>query len=321
MASFFKICAHPNETQRLEFGRKLGLDSKQVKFWFQNRRTQLKVIVHYILYFMNYEMNSSYLCMNKFYDIELTIINCRFEQSQKERHVNVVLKQEYDKIMHENFVLKDAMSNPYCQNCGAPNFLGEISIGQHNLRVENDHLKDELSRVCSAAEKLLGKPITDYVGPISVLTPNFNLDLSMGRGEMNGLMSPPPALPITMGRNIETGGPSNTTLTACSDYEKSVFMQAAMAAMNELLALAQTDSPLWCTSLHGDKEVLIHDEYMKKFAGSIGKIPCGFITDASRETGSVLISGLELVETMMVTVSILYLHLCRCQLLFVFRLS
>ncbi|CAO2838886.1 unnamed protein product [Amaranthus hypochondriacus] len=261
LENFFSICAHPNEAQRLEFGRKLGLDSKQVKFWFQNRRTQLK--------------------------------------SQKERHENVVLKQEYDKIMHENIVLKDAISNPFCQICGAPNFPREISMGQHNLRVEIDRLKDELTRVCSAAEKLLGKPITDYIGPISVLTPSFNLDLSMGRGEMNGLMSPPSPLLITMGPNIETGGPSNTSLTACSDYEKSVYMQAAMAAMDEVLALAQTDSPLWYKGLHGDKEVLIHDEYMKKFAGSFGKKPCGFKTDASRETGSVLISGLELVEIMM----------------------
>lgn len=228
-----------------------------------------------------------------------------FEQSQKERHENVVLKQEYDKIMHENIVLKDAISNPFCQICGAPNFPREISMGQHNLRVEIDRLKDELTRVCSAAEKLLGKPITDYIGPISVLTPSFNLDLSMGRGEMNGLMSPPSPLLITMGPNIETGGPSNTSLTACSDYEKSVYMQAAMAAMDEVLALAQTDSPLWYKGLHGDKEVLIHDEYMKKFAGSFGKKPCGFKTDASRETGSVLISGLELVEIMMDAVSTL----------------
>jgi len=43
-ASFFKNCAHPDEKQRLELGRRLGLESRQVKFWFQNRRTQMKVI-------------------------------------------------------------------------------------------------------------------------------------------------------------------------------------------------------------------------------------------------------------------------------------
>lgn len=45
MSSFFKNCAHPDEKQRLEIGRRLGLESRQVKFWFQNRRTQLKVMV------------------------------------------------------------------------------------------------------------------------------------------------------------------------------------------------------------------------------------------------------------------------------------
>lgn len=41
--SFFKECPHPDEKQRLELSRKLGLEIKQVKFWFQNRRTQMKV--------------------------------------------------------------------------------------------------------------------------------------------------------------------------------------------------------------------------------------------------------------------------------------
>jgi len=42
--SFFKECPHPNEKQRLELGKKLTLESKQIKFWFQNRRTQMKVL-------------------------------------------------------------------------------------------------------------------------------------------------------------------------------------------------------------------------------------------------------------------------------------
>lgn len=41
--SFFKECPHPDEKQRLELSKRLGLETKQVKFWFQNRRTQMKV--------------------------------------------------------------------------------------------------------------------------------------------------------------------------------------------------------------------------------------------------------------------------------------
>ena len=42
-SSFFKECPHPDEKQRQELGRALKLSPRQVKFWFQNRRTQMKV--------------------------------------------------------------------------------------------------------------------------------------------------------------------------------------------------------------------------------------------------------------------------------------
>jgi len=39
----FKLCPHPDEKQRMQLSRDLGLEPKQIKFWFQNRRTQMKV--------------------------------------------------------------------------------------------------------------------------------------------------------------------------------------------------------------------------------------------------------------------------------------
>ncbi|KAL8465905.1 hypothetical protein ACS0TY_035137 [Phlomoides rotata] len=44
MEALFKECPHPDEKQRLELSKKLGLHPRQVKFWFQNRRTQLKAV-------------------------------------------------------------------------------------------------------------------------------------------------------------------------------------------------------------------------------------------------------------------------------------
>lgn len=42
-SSFFKECPHPDDKQRKELSRELGLEPLQVKFWFQNKRTQMKV--------------------------------------------------------------------------------------------------------------------------------------------------------------------------------------------------------------------------------------------------------------------------------------
>ena len=41
---FFKEFPHPDDKQRKELSRELGLEPLQVKFWFQNKRTQMKVL-------------------------------------------------------------------------------------------------------------------------------------------------------------------------------------------------------------------------------------------------------------------------------------
>ncbi|CAL5367088.1 unnamed protein product [Camellia sinensis] len=42
MEAFFKECPHPDDKQRKELSRELGLEPLQIKFWFQNKRTQMK---------------------------------------------------------------------------------------------------------------------------------------------------------------------------------------------------------------------------------------------------------------------------------------
>ena len=47
---FFKECPHPNEKQRQELGRELELSTRQIKFWFQNKRTKMKVLIGLTLF-------------------------------------------------------------------------------------------------------------------------------------------------------------------------------------------------------------------------------------------------------------------------------
>jgi hypothetical protein len=46
----FKESPHPDENQRQQLSKQLGLSPRQVKFWFQNRRTQIKVSHHHNTY-------------------------------------------------------------------------------------------------------------------------------------------------------------------------------------------------------------------------------------------------------------------------------
>ncbi|KAJ0737325.1 putative transcription factor homeobox-WOX family [Helianthus annuus] len=43
MEALFKESPHPDDKRRLKLSQELGLKPRQVKFWFQNRRTQMKV--------------------------------------------------------------------------------------------------------------------------------------------------------------------------------------------------------------------------------------------------------------------------------------
>jgi len=48
-----KECHHPDEAERRQLAVEVGLEPKQIKFWFQNKRTLLKVINSFSLYSQN----------------------------------------------------------------------------------------------------------------------------------------------------------------------------------------------------------------------------------------------------------------------------
>lgn len=267
LENFFKENPHPDEKARLELGRKLSLESKQVKFWFQNRRTQMK--------------------------------------TQMERHENSILKQENDKLRIENIAVKEAMRNPTCNNCGGPAALGEISIEEHHLRIENARLRDELNRICLLANKFLGRPISSLVSPMS--PGSSELELALGRNGFGGLSSFGTILPF--GVDLDSGvtgalpllsSPRTTGMTRIdASSDKSVFLELALNAMDELVKLAQIDSPLWLKGLDGYGETLNLEEYSRNFARCVGMKPNNFVSEASRASGTAIISSMALIEILM----------------------
>lgn len=153
MEAFFKHCPHPDDKQRKELSRELGLEPLQVKFWFQNKRTQMK--------------------------------------SQRERNENAILKAENEKLRAENNRYKEALTNATCPNCGGPAALGEMSFDEQHLRIENARLREEIERISGIASKYAGKPVTSSYSNLSSMNNNHlpvgNYGASTGTvGEMYG---------------------------------------------------------------------------------------------------------------------------------------
>ncbi|XP_075481988.1 homeobox-leucine zipper protein MERISTEM L1-like [Primulina tabacum] len=155
MESFFKECPHPDDKQRKELGRRLGLEPLQIKFWFQNKRTQMK--------------------------------------AQHERHENTQLRNDNDKLRAENVRYKEALGNATCPNCGGPATIGEMSFDEQHLRIENVRLREEIDRISGIAAKYVGKPMLTYphLSPgasrsLDLGVGNFASHASMSAGEIFG---------------------------------------------------------------------------------------------------------------------------------------
>ncbi|KDP25842.1 hypothetical protein JCGZ_22872 [Jatropha curcas] len=244
MEAFFKECPHPDDKQRKELSRELGLEPLQVKFWFQNKRTQMK--------------------------------------TQHERHENTQLRAENEKLRADNMRYREALSNASCPNCGGPTAIGEMSFDEHHLRLENARLREEIDRISAIAAKYVGKPVVNYP-LLSAPMPPRPLELGVGNfgGEMYG------------------AGDLLRSIGAPSEADKSMIIELAVAAMEELIRMAQMGEPLWMSSLDGTNCVINEDEYIRIFPRGIGPKPTGFKCEASRETAVVIMNHINLVEYLM----------------------
>ncbi|CAG7903548.1 unnamed protein product [Brassica rapa] len=140
LESSFRECPHPDDKQRNLLSKELGLAPRQIKFWFQNRRTQLK--------------------------------------AQHERADNSALKAENDKIRCENIAIREAIKHAICPNCGGPPVSEDPYLDEQKLRMENAHLRQELERMSTVASKYMGRPISSHISTLHPMHIS-PLDLSM----------------------------------------------------------------------------------------------------------------------------------------------
>jgi homeobox-leucine zipper protein len=97
--------------------------------------------------------------------------------------------------------------------------------------------------------------------------------------------------------------PMATAPLAMTSFDKSMLVQLAMSAMDELVKMAQMNEPLWVPSISPPgsptMEMLNWKEYSKTFSPCVGPKPTGFVSEASRESAIVAIDSTALVEFFM----------------------
>ncbi|KAM7515912.1 hypothetical protein LguiA_005495 [Lonicera macranthoides] len=122
LETFFEECPHPDENQRWQLSHDLGLEPRQIKFWFQNKKTQIK--------------------------------------AQNECANNNALRQENKRIHCENIAITEALKNVICPACGVPP-LGEEERQRNiqQLKIENALLKQKHEILSHMLANMTGKPV------------------------------------------------------------------------------------------------------------------------------------------------------------------
>ncbi|XP_076941278.1 homeobox-leucine zipper protein PROTODERMAL FACTOR 2-like [Bidens hawaiensis] len=146
MEALYKDHPHPSSMQREELGRRLSLEPLQIKFWFQNKRTQMK--------------------------------------AQHERTENSVLRNLNEQLQADHKRLTEALTNATCINCGGPAATGEMSI-EYQLIVENSCLRDKIDRLSKMTSKCFDKQILAYPDVSSSQGPSHSLDLPASNFSQN----------------------------------------------------------------------------------------------------------------------------------------
>nr|A2ZAI7.2 RecName: Full=Homeobox-leucine zipper protein ROC3; AltName: Full=GLABR 2-like homeobox protein 3; AltName: Full=HD-ZIP protein ROC3; AltName: Full=Homeodomain transcription factor ROC3; AltName: Full=Protein RICE OUTERMOST CELL-SPECIFIC 3 [Oryza sativa Indica Group] len=275
MEALFKECPHPDDKQRLKLSQELGLKPRQVKFWFQNRRTQMK--------------------------------------AQQDRADNVILRAENENLKSDNFRLQAAIRNVVCPNCGHAAVLADMSYEEQQLRIENARLKDELDRLACIATRYGGgggrQPVLStsalscISAPPPVLMPPLDLDMNvysrhfaeqapvMGCGDL----IPPPVVPQHDGAAAYMGA----MMAPVQEQDKQLVVDLAATAADQLARMCRAGEPLWVRQRGA--EVMAVEEHARMFSWPVDGAKQGdggavARAEGTRDNAVVIMNSINLVD-------------------------
>ncbi|KAF2605106.1 hypothetical protein F2Q70_00028263, partial [Brassica cretica] len=201
--------------------------------------------------------------------------------NHQERHENSQLRAENDRLRAENHQCRASIAKAICHRCGGKTAIGEMSFEEHHLLLENTKLAEEIRQLSLVMPKCTGKPVMNYT-----LTP------------------PVPARPseeIASNRREVYGSIGNLPGSALrvKDVDKPLIIELAELAMEELMAMARLDEPLWNIGANGTSLALNLNEYTRIVRNGLGPILNGLRTEASKATSIAFMNHLDIVQSLM----------------------
>ncbi|GLJ49868.1 hypothetical protein SUGI_1059760 [Cryptomeria japonica] len=120
LEGFFNECSHPDDKQKAQLSNQLDLNPHQIKYWFQNKRTQTK--------------------------------------AQVGRSDNCFLRKEQQMLLDENHLLRQTLNNAMCSECRGPHGMQQMISNIEHYNQENQRLRQEIENVSAIARSYLGRP-------------------------------------------------------------------------------------------------------------------------------------------------------------------
>ncbi|XP_022967186.1 homeobox-leucine zipper protein HDG5-like isoform X2 [Cucurbita maxima] len=214
-------------------------------------------------------------------------------KAQHDRADNVILRAENETLKNENYRLQTALRNIICPSCGGQGILGEPSLDEQQLRLENARLRDQLEQVCSLTTRYTGRPIEGMP-----MQPSLDLDMNIYSRQYteamvssSDMMSMPSMLPP------EAAHFSKGDLLI--DEEKTLAMDLAVSSIAELVKMCRSTEPLWVRDSESGKDILNVEEHARMFPWPLNlkqHLINEFRTEATRDNAVVIMNSINLVD-------------------------
>ncbi|OIV95987.1 hypothetical protein TanjilG_27091 [Lupinus angustifolius] len=263
LEKFMKECPHPDESQRLQLAAEVGIEPKQIKFWFQNKRTQMK--------------------------------------NQHEKEDNNALRIENDNIRNENREIRELLKNILCPFCGGP-LCREDEHEQYiqTMLLENDVLKAKYESVYNFLSSYLGNQMSqpELHALLSATLGSSSYAPALGNSA-NQAIDQVPIQNQNFPSQFVSGDmllPEVSTILS-TDMHKALMIKVATAAMDELVKLLHINEPVWINSSTWDGKFIISlEDYEKLFPITTHFKGPNIRVESSKGITVVNMSGLNLID-------------------------